>query len=42
MHNKYLLIDDEIVLTGSFNWTHKAVNSNYENIVIIEDTKTVK
>ena len=40
MHNKYLVIDDEIVLTGSFNWTHKAVTSNKENIVIIQDKNT--
>ena len=35
MHNKYAVIDENIVITGSFNWTNKAVNVNHENIVII-------
>jgi phosphatidylserine/phosphatidylglycerophosphate/cardiolipin synthase-like enzyme len=39
MHNKYAIIDNEIVITGSFNWTSKAVSTNRENIVIIRDRK---
>lgn len=40
MHNKFLVIDNMIVLTGSANFTKKAFRSpfgysNYENIVII-------
>ena len=35
MHNKYAVIDEKTVVTGSFNWTNKAVNLNHENIVII-------
>lgn len=37
MHNKYAVIDDNVVITGSFNWTSKAVSTNRENIVIIRD-----
>jgi len=36
MHNKFCLIDSRIVITGSFNWSHKA-ESNFENIVITYD-----
>ena len=40
MHNKYLLIDEISVMTGSFNWTNKAVTTNRENVVIIRNTET--
>jgi hypothetical protein len=36
MHNKYCIIDEKICITGSFNWTRKANNSNEENIVVID------
>ena len=36
MHNKYCVIDEEIVITGSFNWSFQAANYNFENIVVIE------
>jgi cardiolipin hydrolase len=35
MHNKYAIIDDEYVITGSFNWTQHAIISNNENLIII-------
>ena len=34
MHNKYAIIDDIIVITGSFNWTDHAIKCNYENVII--------
>lgn len=33
MHNKFCLIDDDIVINGSFNWSYKA-RFNDENIII--------
>jgi phosphatidylserine/phosphatidylglycerophosphate/cardiolipin synthase-like enzyme len=36
MHNKFCIIDDNIVITGSYNWSDRAEN-NYENILICED-----
>lgn len=36
MHNKFCVIDNKIVITGSYNWTH-AANSNDENITISID-----
>lgn len=34
MHNKFCIIDDEILINGSFNWTDNATNRHHENIVI--------
>lgn len=37
MHNKFAVIDNSVVITGSFNWSNQAVNYNQENILIIEN-----
>ena len=42
MHNKYVVIDNRILITGSFNWTWQAVKSNQENLVIVEKADLVK
>jgi phosphatidylserine/phosphatidylglycerophosphate/cardiolipin synthase-like enzyme len=34
-HNKMMIIDDEIVITGSFNFTKAAEERNAENLLII-------
>ena len=39
-HNKVMIIDDQYVLTGSFNWTQAAEKRNAENLVLINDAKT--
>lgn len=36
-HNKVIVIDSEIVLTGSFNFTKAAQEKNAENLLIIRD-----
>ena len=36
-HNKVIVIDGEIVLTGSFNFTKAAQEKNAENLLIIRD-----
>lgn len=41
MHNKFCIIDDRILITGSYNWTLKAEKSNFENIIISTDEKLV-
>ena len=37
LHHKVFIIDDDIVLTGSFNFSDNATRSNDENMVIIQD-----
>ena len=36
-HNKVMILDDLIVVTGSFNFTYAAEKNNAENVVIIKD-----
>jgi phosphatidylserine/phosphatidylglycerophosphate/cardiolipin synthase-like enzyme len=36
-HNKVMVIDGRVVITGSFNFTKAAEESNAENLVVIED-----
>lgn len=33
MHNKFGIIDNRIVITGSFNWTYTATKHNQENLL---------
>ena len=37
MHNKFVILDKRIVITGSFNWTTSAVDSNQENLCILDN-----
>lgn len=34
MHNKFAIIDDKLVMSGSANWTQAAIVGNNENIII--------
>ena len=36
MHHKFAVIDNTIVMTGSFNWTRAAVLYNRENVVVTD------
>jgi len=36
-HNKIILIDNRVVITGSFNFTAAAENKNAENLLILDD-----
>lgn len=38
MHNKVMIIDETIVLTGSFNWSAHAEEQNNENLIVIKST----
>jgi len=35
MHNKVMIVDKEIVITGSYNWSSSAENRNNENMIVI-------
>ncbi|MEK7449656.1 MAG: phospholipase D family protein [Planctomycetota bacterium] len=37
MHHKFAVIDERIVITGSFNWTYSAEKYNNENLLVIYD-----
>ena len=37
MHNKYCIIDNQKVITGSYNWSEKAENKNDENEAVMYD-----
>jgi phosphatidylserine/phosphatidylglycerophosphate/cardiolipin synthase-like enzyme len=37
MHHKFMVIDGEIVVTGSYNWSAAAEERNDENLVVIRD-----
>lgn len=41
VHHKFCIIDDETVVTGSYNWTYYAENRNWENVVILDNPKIV-
>jgi hypothetical protein len=42
MHNKFCIVDDSTIITGSFNWSINA-RRHFENLVVIEnDFKLVK
>jgi hypothetical protein len=36
MHNKFCIIDNEVLINGSYNWTYYAESKNRENILIIK------
>jgi len=42
MHNKFAVIDNQIVITGSYNWTASAGERNDENLLAIDDNHIVE
>jgi phosphatidylserine/phosphatidylglycerophosphate/cardiolipin synthase-like enzyme len=42
MHHKFALLDNELVLTGSYNWTLASEEQNYENLLILRDPEHIK
>ena len=39
MHQKFCIIDNNIVLSGSYNWTKRAANRNTENLIVFKNEK---
>ena len=37
LHHKFCVIDQQIIITGSYNWTYYAETRNIENVVVIDD-----
>ena len=42
MHHKFAIIDNRLLLTGSYNWTFSANNRNDENLLIIDDPEIIE
>jgi len=42
MHNKFAVIDNKIVITGSYNWTASASTRNDENLLVIDDEEVIQ
>lgn len=41
VHNKFVIIDGKVVMTGSLNWTNQGILGNYENVVILSHKRLV-
>lgn len=41
-HNKIIIIDSHIIITGSFNFTQSAESKNAENLIILNDKNLAK
>lgn len=42
MHHKFLILDQSVVLTGSYNWTLASETQNFENVVLIRDLDSIR
>lgn len=41
MHNKFAIFDNQVLLTGSYNWSTSAETRNFENAVFIRDASVI-
>jgi hypothetical protein len=41
MHNKFCIIDEKVLVNGSYNWTYYAENKNRENILVIKNEESI-
>ena len=42
MHHKYMIVDNRILSTGSYNWSRTAEHKNHENLQVFSGTKWKK
>jgi phosphatidylserine/phosphatidylglycerophosphate/cardiolipin synthase-like enzyme len=42
MHHKFVILDQQTVLTGSYNWTLESEDENHENLLILRDPYSVE
>jgi mitochondrial cardiolipin hydrolase len=41
MHHKFAVVDSRIALTGSYNWTLESEERNYENLILLRESRLV-
>ena len=41
MHHKFMVVDRQTVLTGSYNWTMESEDENHENLIIMRNAYSV-
>jgi len=41
MHHKFALLDDSVLLTGSYNWTTESEEQNYENVLVLREPELI-
>ncbi|XP_077489714.1 mitochondrial cardiolipin hydrolase zuc [Amblyomma americanum] len=41
MHHKFALVDHELLISGSFNWTRQAITGNHENLLMTSEPDLV-
>lgn len=39
MHHKTIIVDDTVLVTGSYNWSDTAEHTNYENVIVLNAKK---
>lgn len=42
MHHKFVIIDNNILISGSINWTRSAFFGNFENALVTNEPAIVK
>ncbi|KAF4526722.1 hypothetical protein B566_EDAN015754 [Ephemera danica] len=41
MHHKFAIVDNKLVMAGSFNWTRQASMGNYDNVIVSNSAQLV-
>lgn len=42
MHHKFVVVDGELLMSGSLNWTTQAICGNQENVIVTSEPKLVQ
>jgi mitochondrial cardiolipin hydrolase len=42
MHHKFIILDGQNVLAGSYNWTLESEEENYDNLVLLREPELVE
>ena len=42
MQHKFVILDQRLVITGSYNWTSESEEENYENLLILNDAAQIE